>query len=96
MTSTPAANDGPTSILAAAASDWLKAIVRALPQERLAILHRSLSDPASEISVRVEFKSKAVILEVSDGTQATELVRIDIGSLPPAGHVEDDGEGTDQ
>jgi hypothetical protein len=55
-----------------------------------------VSDPASEISVRVEFKSKAAILEVSDGTQTTELVRIDIGNLPPAGHVEDDSEGTDQ
>ena len=90
MTSTPAADDGPTSVLAAAASDWLKAIVRALPQERLEILHRSLSDPTSEISVRVEFKNKAFVLEVSDATRRVELVRIRVDGL---GHS---GEGTIQ
>ena len=82
--------------LATAAGEWLSAFERVLPQEKAEILHRGVSDPGSEISVRVEFKSKAVILEVSDGTQTTELIRIDIGNLPPAGDVEDGGEGTDQ
>ncbi len=81
MTSTPTANDGPTSVLAAAAADWLSAIARALPQEKLELLHRSLSDPASEISVRVEFKNKAFVLEVSDATRRTELVRVRVDGL---------------
>ncbi len=85
MTSTPAADDGPTSILAAAASDWLKAIVRSLPQEKLEILQRSLSDPASDISVRVEFKNKAFVLEVSDATRRVELVRIKVDNLKHSG-----------
>ncbi len=81
MNSTPAADDGPTSALAAAAADWLSAIARALPQEKLEILHRRSSDPASEVSVRVEFKSKAVVLEVSDATGKTELVRMRVVDL---------------
>ena len=96
MSSTPATHHDLIIALATAAGEWLSAFERGLPEEKAEILRRGVSDPASEISVRVEFKSKAVILEVSDGTQATELVRIDIGSLPPAGHVEDDDEGTDQ
>jgi hypothetical protein len=96
MSSTPAANHDLIIALATAAGEWLSAFERVLPEEKAEILRRGVSDPASEISVRVEFKSKAVILEVSDGTQTTELVRIDIGNLPPSGHVEDGGEGTDQ
>ena len=96
MSSTPPTNHDLIIALATAAGEWLSAFERTLPEEKAEILRRGVSDPASEISVRVEFKSKAVILEVSDGTQATELVRIDIGSLPPAGDVEDDSERTDQ
>ncbi len=72
----------------AAAAAWLSAIARALPQEKLEILHQRMSDPASEISVRVAFKSKAFILEVSDAAQRIELVRIRVDDL---GHS---GEGT--
>ncbi len=96
MSSTPASNHDLIIALATAAGEWLSAFERGLPEGKLEILQRGVSDPASEISVRVEFKSKSVILEVSDGTQATELVRVDIGNLPPAGHVEDDSKGTDQ
>ncbi len=96
MSSTPATHHDLIIALATAAGEWLSAFERTLPEERAEILRRGVSDPAWEISVRVEFKSKAVILEVSDRTQATELVRIDIGSLPPAVHVDDDSEGTDQ
>ncbi len=96
MNSTPAANDGPTSVLAAAAADWLSAVVRALPPERLEILQRNLSDPASEISVRVEFKNKAFVLEVSDATRRMELVRIKVDGLGPADGFGHRGEGTMQ
>ena len=85
MNSTPAADDSPTSALAAAAADWLSAIARALPQEKLEILHQRSSDPASEVSVRVEFKSKAFVLEVSDATGKTELVRIRVVDLGHSG-----------
>ena len=81
MSSTPASNHDLIIALATAAGEWLSAFERG---------------PASEISVRVEFKSKAIILEVSDGTKTTELVRVDVGSLPPSGHVEDGGEGMNQ
>ncbi len=94
MNSTPAANDGPTSVLAAAAADWLSAIARALPQEKLEILHRRSSDPASEVSVRVEFKSKAFVLEVSDATRRMELVRIKVDGLGSADGFGHSGEGT--
>ncbi len=96
MSSIPATNHDLIIALATAAGEWLSAFERTLPEEKAEILRRGVSDPASEISVRVEFKSKAVILEVSDGTQTTELVRVDIGNLPPSGDVEDDSEGTDQ
>ena len=96
MSSTPATNHDLIIALATAAGEWLSAFERTLPEGKAEILQRGVSDPTSEISVRVEFKRKAVILEVSDGTKTTELVRIDIGSLPPAGHVEDDGEEADQ
>ncbi len=96
MSSTPATNHDLIIALATAAGEWLAAFERGLPEEKAEILRRGVSDPASEISVRVEFKSKAVILEVSDGTRTTELVRIDIGSLPPAGNIEGGGEGTDR
>ena len=96
MTSTPAANDSPTSVLAAAAADWLSAIVRALPPERLEILQRSLSDPASEISVRVEFKNKAFVLELSDATRRVELVRIKVDGLETVDGFGHRGEGTMQ
>ncbi len=96
MNSTPAANDGPTSVLAAAAADWLSTIARALPQGRLEFLHRSLSDPASEISVRVEFKNKAFVLEVSEATRRMELVRIKVDGLGTADGFGHSGEGTMQ
>lgn len=96
MSSTPATNHDLIIALATAAGEWLSAFERALPEGKAEILRRGMSDPASEISVRVEFKKKAIILEVSDGTEATELLRVDVGSLPPSGHVEDGGEGTDQ
>ena len=96
MSSTPASNHDLIIALATAAGEWLAAFERALPEGKADILQRGVRDPASEISVRVEFKSKAVILEVSDGTKLTELLRIDIGSLPPAGAIEDGGEGTDR
>ena len=95
MSSTPATNDDLTFALATAAGAWLTAIERALPDEKDAILRRGASNPASEISIRVEFKSKVVILEVSDGTTTTELVRVDIDSLQPADDIQDSGEGTD-
>ncbi len=96
MSSTPATNHDLIIALATAAGEWLSAFERALPEGKAEILQQGVRDPASEVSVRVEFKSKAVILEVSDGTRTTELVRIDIGSLPPAGYVEDHSRGTDQ
>lgn len=96
MSSTLTANHDLIIALATAAGEWLSAFERGLPEGKAEILRRGVSDPASEVSVRVEFKRKAIILEVSDGTKTTELVRVDIGSLPPAGDVEDGGEGTDQ
>ncbi len=68
MSSTPATHHDLIIALATAAGEWLSAFERTLPEEKAEILRRGVSDPASEISVRVEFKSKAVILEVSDGT----------------------------
>ncbi len=96
MSSTPVSNHDLIIALATAAGEWLSAFERGLPEGKLNILQRGVSDPASEISVRVEFKSKAIILEVRDGTKTMELVRVDVGSLPPASYVEDGGEGTDQ
>ena len=95
MSSTPASNHDLIIALATAAGEWLSAFERGLPEEKLEILQRGVRDQGSEISVRIEFKSKAIVLEVSDGTKTMELVRVDVGSLPPSGNVEDD-EGTDQ
>ncbi len=92
MSSTPASNHDLIIALATAAGQWLSAFERGLPEGKAEILRRGMSDPASEISVRVEFKNKAIILEVSTGTKTTELVRVDVGSLPPSG----DDEGVDQ
>lgn len=96
MSSTPASNHDLIIALATAAGEWLSAFERGLPEAKARILQRAVSDPASEVSVRIEFKSKAIILEVSDRTKTTELVRVDVGSLPPSGHVEDGGEGLNQ
>ncbi len=96
MSSTPASNHDLIIALATAAGEWLSAFERGLPEGKLEILQRGVSDPASEISVRIEFKSKAIILEVWDGIKTIELLRVDVGSLPPSGDVEDGGEGMDQ
>ncbi len=90
MSSTPASNHDLIIALATAAGQWLSAFERGLPEGKAEILRQGMSDPASEISVRVEFKNKAIILEVSNGTKTTELVRVDVGSLPPSGDVEND------
>ena len=89
MSSTPASNHDLIIALATAGGEWLSAFERGLPEGKLKILQRGVSDPASEISVRIEFKSKAIVLEVSDGTKTTELVRVDVGSLPPSGDHDD-------
>ncbi len=85
----PATNQDLIIALATVAGQWLSAFERGLPEEKLEILQRGVSDPASEISVRIEFKSKAIILEVRDGIKTIELLRVDVGSLPPSGDHDD-------
>ena len=90
MDDTPSESEDATDALCLAAANWLSAVSHQLPQDRLDSL---LHDAHLEVSAPVMFRAGAVVLEVSDGTRKTELVRFDVPALRPHDGFGHQGEG---
>ena len=84
----PVTND-PSDNLCFAASEWLNTVANALSHEGLELLHRGLMSPDLEVSIRIQLRAGALVLEVSDGLRRTDIACVDVAPAQP-----DDGMGS--